>query len=527
MTFSPMDATATTKKKVKNVIFLIGDGMSQGTITLARYVKGEKLAMDAIACGLVHTSWIGGPITDSAAGGTALATGYKTIGGYVGISPAKTPIANLVEGARMKGKATGIIATSEITHATPADFVTHVENRHDYHAIMTQQIHSGVDVFLGGGYGKASKYIGRDGNELATTEYADLKKRLQKEMQDSNYKIVTTKAEMQRSQALKLWGIFADAQLSYELDRKEKKQQEVIPTLAEMTRKAISILSKDKEGFFLMIEGSKIDWAAHNNQPVAMTSEIIAFDKAVEEAIRFAKKDGNTLVVVTTDHGNSGLTIGRDELAFSYSKVTFDESVNVLKSATVTEALFNQQIKGKTNKEILALADTKFGIKDLNNAELTTIKEQGMEKVLAQRAKIGFTTTGHTGEDVYLGIYAPASVHKLNGVVENTAIPQYIATYFLGESNYLDVLTKQSFQNGRKAFEQLGAIVSMNDTDKTNPIAVVTKGKTVLELDLCCNTYRINGVQKRSKTVIPYVNGTFFVSVEIIQAFQEQVNKTT
>ena len=145
--------------KDKNVIMLIADGMSQEAITLARYYKdsqdgkygNDTLAMDEIASGETHTAWANGPVTDSAPGATAYATGNKTNDKYVATSVEDKPLATLLEGAKLEGKGTGIVVTCEVPHATPADFTAHTNNRSDYKSILSQQISNDLDVVLGGG----------------------------------------------------------------------------------------------------------------------------------------------------------------------------------------------------------------------------------------------------------------------------------------------------------------------------------------------------------------------------------------
>lgn len=166
-------AYANKRGKVKNVIMLIADGMSTEGITLARHTKGESLAMDEISVGSVITSWANGPITDSAPGGTVYAAGEKTNNKYIGTSVNDTPMASILEGAESVGKATGIIATSEITHATPADFTAHTNNRKYYNQILQQQINQDMEVVLGGGFNKPSDFTSEVSTDEFTAYYED------------------------------------------------------------------------------------------------------------------------------------------------------------------------------------------------------------------------------------------------------------------------------------------------------------------------------------------------------------------
>ena len=351
---STKNVRASEEGKAKNVIMLIGDGMSTEGITLARHVKGENLAMDEISAGSVITSWESGPITDSAPGGTVYAVGEKTYNKYIGTSIDDAPLATILEGAESVGKATGIIATSEITHATPADFTAHTDNRKNYNQILKNIISNDLEVVLGGGFNKPSGFT----SEVSTDEFNDYYNDRVNEIKEEGFDFISTKSELESYNGTKLWGSFADADLKYDYDRAADNDSKE-PTLSEMTNKAIEVLNKDEDGFFLMVEGSKIDWAAHANNTNGIVSEILAFDEAVKEAVEFAKKDGNTVVVVTTDHGNSGITIGSNyynENIGSYDKAKFEETTDNFKNAKITEERFNSLIEEKSDEEIKALA---------------------------------------------------------------------------------------------------------------------------------------------------------------------------
>ncbi|MDO5028507.1 MAG: alkaline phosphatase, partial [Bacillota bacterium] len=268
----------------KNVILLIPDGMSVEAVTSARWMTDSKsFTFDQMATGLVRTNNSNTPIADSAPAGTAMATGIKTVSPFIGTYPTKAlmpgaegfdesksmmPIANVLEGAHRKGMATGIIATSQIQHATPADFSAHHPNRNNYEDLAEQQVYQNIDVVLGGGSRYLSADSRKDGEDLISV------------IKGLGYDYVEDTAAMKASTGNKLWGMFAPKAMSYDIDRDPAKE----PSLAEMTSKAIDVLSKNKDGFFLMVEGSQIDWAAHDNDPVGIRSEVIAFDKAVAVA---------------------------------------------------------------------------------------------------------------------------------------------------------------------------------------------------------------------------------------------------
>lgn len=513
-------AYANERGKAKNVIMLIADGMSTEAITLARHTKGDSLAMDEISVGSVITSWANGPITDSAPGGTVYAAGEKTNNKYIGTSVNDTPMASILEGAESVGKATGIVATSEITHATPGDFTAHTNNRKYYNQILQQQINQDMEVVLGGGFNKASGFS----SEVSSDEFESYYEEQVNNIKEEGFDFITTKDQLTSYDGDKLWGSFADADLKYDFDR-QSDNDNVQPSLAEMTNKAIEVLNKDEDGFFLMVEGSKVDWAAHANNTVGIVSDILAFDEAVKAAIEFAKTDGNTVVVVTTDHGNSGITIGSsyyNENIESYDKATYENTTDLLKNATITEERFNEIASGKSNDEIKAIAKKYYGI-DLNDEELAIVKGEqgegrqvGIREVIARRVGIGYTTGGHTGEQIYLGVYAPSDVELLEGVVDNTEVNKYMQRVLFGEE-ILSSYTKEIYQDGEVILNKIeGTKASIDETIKYSPKLTIERLGNVIEVDLYTNNYRVNGEEKELKTVVPYINGKYFIPQELI-----------
>ena len=469
---------------VKNVILLIPDGQSVGGTTLARWYNGGKpLAVDEMACGLVRTYSSDAAIADSAPSGTAMATGFKSHTGFVGVLPdvnsmpgmnplakgdERKPIASVLEAAQLAGKSTGIIATSEIMHATPADFTAHDPSRKNYDNLSEQQVYQDIDVVLGSGEKYFTKEVRGDGEDLVS------------EIKNLGYDYVTSIEEMNSSDSEKIWGMFAPVDMAYDFDRDPSKE----PSLAEMTSKAISTLSKNENGFFLLVEGSKVDWAAHANDPIGVISDTLAFDDAVKVALDFAKKDGNTVVISVTDHGNGGITIGNTATDSNYDKLHIDEYIEPLKKATLTgegvEKLLNDD-----RSNIVEVMSKYYGVDDLTEEEIKAIKDTDagslnytVGPIISKRANIGWTTTGHTGEDVPLYIYAPSNCEKLSGVVENTDIAKYMSRV-MGID--LATATSELFVPVRQEAEKLGATVLWDNTDSLNLNVVINiEGKEIV-----------------------------------------------
>ncbi|MGG4547929.1 alkaline phosphatase [Rossellomorea marisflavi] len=491
----------------KNVIFMIMDGTNSDAVTLSRWYKGSPLHLDGILTGGVRTYSAESAITDSAAAGTAMATGVKTKADYIGMDPEGRPLITVLEAAKLNGYATGIISTSPVQHATPAAFSSHAITREEFSSIGEQQVYQDLDVVLGGGaawLAPKQKNHPQDDAMLKTDEVTrkdgeDLKKSLR----DAGYAYVDTRKELLlEPSAGKLWGAFASEDLAYDLDRRELKPHE--PTLSEMTRSAISHLSREKKGFFLMVEGSKVDWAAHQNDPVGMISEILSFDRAVGEALAFAKKDGNTMVVAVTDHGNSGLTIGNADLDGSYKHQSVKHFIDPLKKARLTVDGAASLLEGKDAGHALAAygLDSQSCRWSLSKKEL---KAQ-MTSSLSQKAGLGFTTHGHTGEDVFLYAFGPG---KPSGLLENTDLPVKMAD-FLGFS--LDSY-RSWYVDGKTLLEKQGYDVTLK-TGTANPEMMAKKGKTVLRFPENKNFYMSNDDKIPLKSVTVFNGKTFYIHMD-------------
>ncbi|MCB2218857.1 MAG: alkaline phosphatase [Bacteroidetes bacterium] len=275
--------------QAKNIILLIGDGMGVSQIYAAMIANHGHLSLEGFThVGFSKTYSANDFITDSGAGGTAIATGYKTYDHAIGVDADTIPRASILEIAESNGKATGLVATSEITHATPASFIAHVPNRNDYEEIAKSFLETDIDVFIGGGY----KYFAdREDN-----------RNLIDELQKKNYTVCTSTDQLKDVKTGKLAGLIYD-------DKPPRKRKGRDDMLMIATQKAIEILNQSESGFFLMIEGSQIDWGAHKNNTDYIIEEMLDFDAVVGAVLDFARHDGNTLVIVTADHETGGMSI--------------------------------------------------------------------------------------------------------------------------------------------------------------------------------------------------------------------------
>ncbi|KFM95063.1 alkaline phosphatase [Bacillus clarus] len=508
----------------KNIIMMVMDGTSSSATTLARWYKGSPLALDQIVSGGVRTYSAESAITESAPAATALATGNKSNSSYVGVLPSIVnspglepikeedrlrPVANVLEGAERSGRATGIIATSEIQHATPAGFSAHYANRNNFEVLGEQQVYQNMEVVLGGGKAAlqpvVSNGIRKDNEDLV------------KVIQDKGYDFVETKDALLNSKSDKIWGSFSNTALAFDMDREATNPDQ--PTLSQMAGKAIQTLSKDKDGFFLFVEGSKPDWAAHANDLIGMISDVLAFDAAVAKALEFAKKDGETMVIALADHGNSGISVGNTNTTKGYDTTPVAAYINPLKKAKMTLEGATNRLKGDLSniEEVAAL----YGLDNLSDDEKEKLKATQkktdvgpiLTKLLANRANIGFTTGGHTGEDVFLYSYGP---QKPYGLVQNTDIAKTMAKamgFNLGE------LTNKLFLDGESAFKQIGATVTIDKTDVANGVLVVKHKKVEAQLFANKNIIRIDGKDYELGSIVVESNGKFYVPEKAIHLF--------
>ncbi|PEI65484.1 alkaline phosphatase [Bacillus wiedmannii] len=504
----------------KNVIIMVMDGTSSSATTLARLYKGKPLALDEIVTGGVRTYSAESAITDSAPAATALATGNKSNSGYVGILPSIVsspglksikeedklrPVANVLEGAKRTGRATGIVATAEIQHATPAGFSAHHINRKRFDVIAEQQVYQNIDVVLGGGKEALLPIKRKDGEDLV------------KVIQDKGYDFVETKDALLNSKSKKIWGSFSHNALAFDMDREATNPEQ--PTLSQMTEKAIQTLSKDKDGFFLFVEGSKPDWAAHVNDPIGMISDVLAFDNAVAEALEFAKKDGNTMLIAVTDHGNSGISIGNVNTTKGYNITPVSAYIGPLKKSKMT-------LEGATNKLKSDLSNVDdvaklYGLDNLTYDEKERVKAAKKKSdvgpilttLLANHANIGFTTGGHTGEDVFLYSYGP---QKPKGLIQNTDIAKTMAKAM--DFN-LEEVTNKLFVESDLAFKRKGATVTIDNTDAENPVLIVKRNNVKAQLFVNKNIIRIKNKEYELGSVVVESNGKFYIPEEAIHLF--------
>jgi alkaline phosphatase len=280
-----------SSKKPKNIIFMIGDGMGAAQIYAAMSANKGKLNFELCPITGFHKSYSAEDyITDSAAGATAFSIGKKTYNAAIGVDKDSIPQKTILELAEEKGLATGLVATSSITHATPASFIAHQKSRKMHEEIAADFLKTDVDIFIGGG------------KEFFQNRKID-KRNLLTELQNKGYQVITdTISTVIKSDKTKIAALLAN-------DGMPKYSEGRGDMLMLGSQKAVEILNKNKKGFFLMIEGSQIDWASHDNNLQYLVEETLDFDKVIGEMLEFAAQDGETLVIITADHETGGLSL--------------------------------------------------------------------------------------------------------------------------------------------------------------------------------------------------------------------------
>lgn len=288
--------------QVKNVIVMIGDGMGVTQVYAGLTANKGSLHLEKSQfVGFSKTYSASNYITDSAAGGTAIACGTKTNNGAIGVDAEGNPVKSMLEYAAENGLSTGVVASCAVTHATPASFVAHQPSRKMEEEIAVDFLNSDISLFIGGG----RKFF---------DERSDNENLLEK-LKAKGFEIALSMDDVKKITSGKLAGLIAK-----EHPESYPERGEFLP---ESVHAAINILKNNDKGFFLMVEGSQIDWACHANEKEHTVNEMLDFDRAIRVAFDYADKDPNTLVVITADHETGGMTLTGGDLSTGEVEATF------------------------------------------------------------------------------------------------------------------------------------------------------------------------------------------------------------
>jgi alkaline phosphatase len=516
-------------RPVKNVILMIPDGCSLATVSLARWYQWllhpdrPSLYIDPFISGTVRTSSSNAPIGDSAPTTSCYMTGELSRTGHVATYPladgandifsvdtsrAYQPMMTVLEAAKLvHGKSTGLVFTCEFPHATPADCSSHDYNRNNYSNISAQMAYNRLDFVAGGGI-------------------SYLKPDLQQYLTSNGYTVQLNDASGLRSfNGNKLWSLFGAEEMDYDLDRDSTQQ----PSLAEMTDKAIQTLSKNEKGFFLMVEGSKVDWAAHANDPIGMITDFLSFDQACKVALDFARKDGNTTVIIIPDHGNSGISIGTGRMGgydkltknqvftglFNFKKTAFwiSEELKKVPFAQAGDTIFKYTSIRPTSEELTWIdnaSDYPLSSRPVSERRSSQNLHYTVARIMNLHTGIGYTTNGHTGEEVFMACYNPNG-DVLNGVRFNFEVNDYLCS-LLNLEGKLPELTNQHFAKHQSVFGDCTCRI-LNVKGETTKQLEVRKNKKLLLLTQNSSVALLNGKPLQLSSVVVFVdkNNTFYV----------------
>ena len=403
----------------KNVIYMIGDGMGPAFTTAYRYYKDdpttkeiETTVFDTMLKGMAHTY----PddhtyVTDSAAGATALSSGHKSYNGAIAVDTAKKPVKTMLEIAKEQGMTTALVATSQINHATPASFAAHNESRRNYDDIANDYIDNKiagklpVDLMLGGG----SQYFIRDDRNLVD------------EFKKAGYQYGDDIKNLGQITQIPAIGLYAPKGLPFALDENPTR-------LKQLTSKAFDLLDgQNDKGFFVMIEGSQIDWCGHANDIACAMAEMDDFAKSIETAKAYVDKNPDTILVITADHSTGGLTIG--------AHGQYKWETDIIKGVKATAGTLTKLLMGSDNLKTVWQANTRIEFTTENEIKLKQAKAMG-EKTLNLAVKsiindlsfTGWTTGGHTASDVQVFAYGKNSDDFI-GSQNNTDIAKKLISY--------------------------------------------------------------------------------------------------
>lgn len=427
----------------KYVFYLIGDGLGASQRQIAEYylqhMTGNNtatLAMNDMDVAGINTTYsLDTLVTDSAAAGTALACGVKTNNGMIAQTPDGTNVKTLVEATQELGYATGVVSSTRITHATPATFYAHNADRNNEAGIAEDLVNSGVDFIAGGGY----RYFVPSTNEESKREDD---RNLVSEMSMLGYQTFIDEngavdfASYTPEAGDQVLALFSKSHMPYEIDRANSDTN--LASLSEITQAGLDLLSLDEDGFFLMVEGGRIDHACHPNDVATTIYDTLEFDEVVQVAIDFYNEHpDDTLIVVVGDHETGGLGLG-------YSTDYF-LNLNAIDGITASfEDGYSYAYEAGGDRETYYDYLKKIGIKDLTDDEKALI-EDGMDMVdagasesgyneagiavnhiISERAGVQWTTYAHTGTQIPFSVTG-VSEEAFGGFMDNTEIAQMLA----------------------------------------------------------------------------------------------------
>jgi alkaline phosphatase len=433
----PLDIPTYSNKTPKNIIMMVSDGMSSGTLSMTDIFLNRKYGKPSNWMSLYHENKVSRAlmdmasassiVTDSAAASSSWGGGHRVANGSLNIGKNGEEHSPIWLKFKNAGKKTGCVTTVAITHATPAGFMANSKKRNAQEDIAQQYLERGYDVLMGGGDNYFNPEKRTDKQDLYT------------QYKNKGYQIAKSKTELKNIHPnAPVLGVFADDALPYSIDRiSDKELEKQTPTLAEMSQKAIEVLSQSKNGFVLQIESGKVDWAAHANDVGGLIHEQLQFDEAIKVVMDFAEKDKETLVIIGTDHGNAnpGIIYGKNaddnfDSVQKYNQTnewilnSFSEKSSVKQIIETIEYANGNIISDEDAKRILnyysGLEKQEDGLYNYRNLPFKTFAE-----IQSKSNSVGWISMDHSADYVELAMFGPGS-EKLKPFIKNTDLHYFM-----------------------------------------------------------------------------------------------------
>lgn len=424
----------TRSGEAKNVIFMVSDGMSAGTLALADLVKNRQYGKSThwidlynsdreFHRGLMDMASLDSPVTDSSAAASSWGCGHRINNGAVNVGPEDEKYRTVLEVFRDAGKKTGLVSTARITHATPAGFGANVEERGMEDEIAAQYLEREYDVLMGGGARHFDADQRGDGKDLFQA------------FDQKEYTVAQTKNEMREApDGQGLLGLFFDSHVPYTTDHMSSDEyKEEIPTLAEMTSKALDNL-ENEDGFILQVEGGRVDHGAHSNDAAGMIYDQIAFDDAIKTVLDFIEGRDDTLLIITTDHGNAnpglnGAGPGYTDAGSMLDRLHEFRHTNnwILSELDENSSISDIRERVEYATQIGIEKDEASMLRDALREELVTpykvrnTPSSVLASVMANYTSVNFIGSVHTGDYVELAALGPG-IENMDQFTRNTEL---------------------------------------------------------------------------------------------------------